>query len=131
MEQKQIASDIISLSELAAKFAGGKIPTELAFHTLIDWAFVWQTLFGWDSNQNKIIPGAGFKNDNGKLALHTGPGIEDGVSGLRIKLKPDGGLQLSEGQLSLDGSVAVNPAAFARLPFRDLDLIAGLLNRIA
>lgn len=128
MEQIQIGSNIIYPSELAAKFAGGKIPTELAFHTLIDWAFVWQELFGWDDDQKRIIPGAGFRDEEGKLALLTGPGVENGPGGLRIKLKTDGGLQLSEGQLHLDGSVAVNSAAFARLTKEDRTLIMTLLS---
>lgn len=56
---KEITDETVS--QLSAHFAPGKIPTEAAFYSLIDWAMLWRQLFGWRDSDQTYHPGVGLQ----------------------------------------------------------------------
>lgn len=112
---KEITDETVS--QLSAHFAPGKIPTEAAFYSLIDWATLWRQLFGWQDSDKAYHPGVGLQVVDNRLAVKVGDGIALEPKGLALKLQLDGGLMLDKsGVLSVDGTVAVSAQAFKLLP---------------
>ncbi|KER03662.1 hypothetical protein LGZ99_14245 [Photorhabdus temperata] len=123
---KEITDETVS--QLSAHFAPGKIPTEAAFYSLIDWATLWRQLFGWQDGDQAYHPGVGLQVIDNRLVVKTGDGIALAPEGLALKLQLGGGLMLDKsGVLSVDGTVAVSAQAFKLLPEETRKQIAGLL----
>ncbi|MQL48685.1 hypothetical protein GEA64_12225 [Photorhabdus khanii] len=123
---KEITDETVS--QLGTHFAPGKIPTEAAFYSLIDWATLWRQLFGWQDGDQAYHPGIGLQVIDNRLAVKTGDGIALEPKGLALRLQPNGGLMLDKsGALSVDGTVAVSAQAFKLLPEETREQIAKLL----
>ncbi|PQQ27208.1 hypothetical protein C6H64_16955 [Photorhabdus luminescens] len=123
---KEITDETVS--QLSAHFAPGKIPTEAAFYSLIDWATLWRQLFGWRDSDQTYHPGVGLQVVDNRLAVKVGDGIALEPKGLALKLQLDGGLMLDKsGVLSVDGTVAISAQAFKLLPEETRKQIAKLL----